>query len=149
MADKASRLKQQKKAVADEYNRVMTTNQENLKKFEEIRLTYPIQQRALKAPRIANARLVKDEATGLMTVALDNGKNVVVSDLFLNGPKLSEAGRKLIQPGAFVLTRTVESAAPATWSSTSKGVQVKNSWDQIYAVMPVDQADHWREEGIL
>lgn len=146
--DKKALLKKQKDAATAARDTVLTTNQANLDKSEAVLMTYSPDRRAIKALRIANTRLTKNES-GLMTIALDDGSNVVLSDLFLSGEKLSDAARLIIRPGAVVLIREVQSAAPAQWSSTAMGVQLKNSWMQIYAVMTPEQEDHWRKSGLL
>jgi hypothetical protein len=146
--DKKALLKKQKDAASAARDTVLTTNQSNLDNSEATLMTYSPDRRAIKALHIANTRLTKNES-GLMTIALDDGSNVVLSDLFLSGEKLSDAARLLIRPGAVVLIREVKSAAPAQWSKTAMGVQLKNSWMQIYAAMSPEQEDHWRKSGLL
>lgn len=147
--DKKALLLKQKSAAMAAVQTVLDTNQANLDKSEANLMGFSPDQRKINAVRIANTRIVKNE-DGLMTVLLDNGTYMVLSDLFLNGEKLSEAARSIIKPGSAVLYRQVASAAPAKKRETEvEGAKIKKTWYQIYAVMTPEQEAHWRENGLL
>jgi hypothetical protein len=147
--DKKALLKKQKDAVITASQSVLTTNQVNLNKSEANLMGFSPDQRKINAVRIANTRIVKNE-DGLMTVLLDNGTYMVLSDLFLNGEKLYEAARSIIKPGTAVLYHQVTSAAPAKRRETEvEGAKIKKTWYQIYAVMTPEQEAHWRTNGLL